>query len=397
MQAMRALRTATRATRSAPRHQLSALSKAQAAALRGFPTVDVGGLMPDASAARRKASHDELRKALVAEDAPGFFYALNAPETLNATYLDSVYDFVEDAHDLPLQTKARFADPERGSGDLGAAYNGPDVGYLEPSYDGVSVAAASAWDYSPEGARKAGAAWDAGLPSNFKATMEELYMRQNGIGRAVLTGVAEMLDLPPTVFAESFDRGDLGTIRLISYPGWEEPVHSFTASNANSGDHAWTYSDEDDEDDDVCRADVGIAPHTDFEAFTLMHQDAPGLQLLARGELDRGSDATWIDALVVDAFIVIVGDVLERYTNGVLRATPHRVVRRSASRRSIIRFNAVAPDAVVAPLPEFGAPKYSAVRMDQHMATTLGNLRKGVPSWDPDTNTSRSATYDYAA
>ena len=127
MQAMRALRTATRATRSAPRHQLSALSKAQAAALRGFPTVDVGGLMPDASAARRKASHDELRKALVAEDAPGFFYALNAPETLNATYLDSVYDFVEDAHDLPLQTKARFADPERGSGDLGAAYNGPDV------------------------------------------------------------------------------------------------------------------------------------------------------------------------------------------------------------------------------------------------------------------------------
>lgn len=166
MQAMRALRTAT--TRLARRQQ-SALSKAQTAALRGFPTVDVGGLMPDASAARRTTAHDELRKALVAEDAPGFFYALNAPETLNATYLDSVYDFVEDAHDLPLQTKARFADPERGSGDLGAAYNGPDVGYLEPSYDGVSVAAASAWDYSPEGARKAGAAWDADLPSNFKS------------------------------------------------------------------------------------------------------------------------------------------------------------------------------------------------------------------------------------
>ena len=75
---------------------------------------------------------------------------------LNAKYLDSVYAFVEDAHALPLRTKARFADPERGSGELGAAYNGPDVGYLEPSYDGVSVAAASAWDYSPEGAKKAG-------------------------------------------------------------------------------------------------------------------------------------------------------------------------------------------------------------------------------------------------
>ena len=71
------------------------------------------------------------------------------------------------------------------------------------------------------------------------------------------------------------------------------------------------------------------------------------------------------------------------------------MVRRSASRRSIIRFNAVAPDAVVAPLPAFGAPKYSPVTMDEHMATTLGNLRKGVPSWDAQTNTSRSATYDY--
>ena len=53
------------------------------------------------------------------------------------------------------------------------------------------------------------------------------------------------------------------------------------------------------------------------------------------------------------------------------------------------------PDAVVAPLPEFGIPKYSPVTMDEHMATTLGNLRKGVPSWDAATNTSRSATYDY--
>ena len=71
------------------------------------------------------------------------------------------------------------------------------------------------------------------------------------------------------------------------------------------------------------------------------------------------------------------------------------MVRRSSSRRSVIRFNAVAPDAVVAPLPKFGTPKYSPVTMDEHMATTLGNLRKGVPSWDAATNTSRSATYDY--
>ena len=131
-----------------------------------------------------------------------------------------------------------------------------------------------------------------------------------------------------------------------------------------------------------------------------MHQDAAGLQLLARGELDRGDAAAWVDAPVTDDFVVIVGDILERYTNGVLRATPHRVVRRRAARRSIIRFNAVAPDEVVAPLAAFcgsGGPKYTPVTMQKHMDTTLGNLRRGIPSWDPATNTSRSATYDYSS
>jgi isopenicillin N synthase-like dioxygenase len=54
--------------------------------------------------------------------------------------------------------------------------------------------------------------------------------------------------LPPQTFADYFEAGDMGTIRLIHYPGsGEAPA-----------------------------ADVFIAPHTDIEAFTLMHQDAPG-------------------------------------------------------------------------------------------------------------------------
>mmetsp|Transcript_28206 Transcript_28206/g.84473 ORF Transcript_28206/g.84473 Transcript_28206/m.84473 type:complete len:383 (-) Transcript_28206:46-1194(-) len=358
-------------------------------ALAGFPTVDVGGLVGEDESRRAGALRD-LKGALVDPGAPGFFYALGAPPDLDAAYLESVYDFAERAHSLPADIKSRFADPERGSGELGVAYNGPDVGHLEPSYDGASTATAAAWDYSPHGAQAAGPGWDAALPSDFAKSLEELYARQNGLGRAVLEGVAEVLGLPKDTFSGSFDRGDLGTIRLISYPG---RVHGWTAADSNSGDHGWTYSEED-EEDEIEAADVGIAPHTDFEAFTLMHQDAPGLQLLKRG--DRGKDAEWLDAPVADAFVVIVGDVLERYTNGVLRATPHRVVRRSQPRRSIIRFNAVAPDEVVAPLPAFGEPRYSPVTMAEHMETTLGNLRNGVPSWDPVNQVSLSAVYDYS-
>ena len=81
--------TASAAAQLARRCQ-STLSAREAEALKGFPTVDVGGLMAGAPSERRDAAHAELRKALVDEDAPGFFYALNAPETLNAQYLLSL-------------------------------------------------------------------------------------------------------------------------------------------------------------------------------------------------------------------------------------------------------------------------------------------------------------------
>ena len=143
------------------------------------------------------------------------------------------------------------------------------------------------------------------------------------------------------------------------------PVHTFSAANANSGDHAWTYSDDEEDDDDVCRADVGIAPHTDFEAFTLMHQDAPGLQLLSRTELEKGRMGS--------------GSTRRSSTRSLSlwatssRVHEWRVARDAAPRRAAVvlatidhTFNAVAPDAVVAPLPKFGTPKYSPSPWAEH-------------------------------
>ena len=71
-------------------------------------------------------------------------------------------------------------------------------------------------------------------------------------------------------------------------------------------------------------------------------------------------------------------DILERFTNGTLQATPHRVLNTVHARHSIIRFNAVAPDTMVAPLPAFvsaeSPAKYTPVTMGRHMETTLSNL-----------------------
>ena len=98
-----------------------------------------------------------------------------------------------------------------------------------------------------------------------------------------------MFSLDPETFNRHFTAGDLGTIRLLHYPGGEDKE----AETANRG----------------------ISAHTDFEAFTLMHQDAPGLQFIS-----PQGDGEWIDAPVRPGeFVVIIGDVLERFTNGHLK------------------------------------------------------------------------------
>jgi len=76
------------------------------------------------------------------------------------------------------------------------------------------------------------------------------------------------------------------------------------------------------------RGIYGSAPHTDFGCLTLLAQDdVGGLQVQER-------EGTWIDApRIEDAFVVNVGDMLHRWSNGLLRSTPHRVINPSGRAR----------------------------------------------------------------
>ncbi len=69
----------------------------------------------------------------------------------------------------------------------------------------------------------------------------------------------------------------------------------------------------------VCR---GVGEHTDYGVLTILAQDnCGGLQVKnCRGE--------WIEATPVpDTFVINIGDMLERWTRGLLKATPHRVAK----------------------------------------------------------------------
>ena len=67
--------------------------------------------------------------------------------------------------------------------------------------------------------------------------------------------------------------------------------------------------------------------------------------------------------------------MLERFSNGQLKATGHRVVNTSWQRFSMAYFFAVDGDYEVAPLPQFTAPdtpaRYKPVTQDEHIRIEL--------------------------
>lgn len=338
-----------------------------------FPVIDMRPILTPYHADREST----VKKIGEALKRRGFFYMSNV-HVLPTDYINSVYSYLHRLHELPVDVKRQYSQRD-GHG----AYSGLDIGQAELAYDPKTTATVRAWDYSrtrftlkkkddPESNRYPGI--DV-IDPDYTTFVDDLYERQDVLGKALMIAFAECLNLPSNTFVNMFKGGDFGTIRLLSYP---------EVSNEDAND-----------------ANVGISAHTDFEAFTLMHQDAPGLQFLpSSSKDDNGENRKWVDAPVHEGeFVVIVGDVLERFTNGELVATPHRVVTTPHKRASIIRFNAVTADTVVKPLPQFvsddNPPKYSPVTMKTHMETTMQNLEKGMGAWDDETLTSLTATYEY--
>ena len=90
--------------------------------------------------------------------------------------------------------------------------------------------------------------------------------------------------------------------------------------------------------------DFGIATHTDYGCLTLLASDgSPGLEVRKRG-------GGWIPLSAPPGeFIINFGEMLEFWTEGAVKATPHRVVGGDAERISVPLFFNPSYDTNVAP------------------------------------------------
>ncbi|KAL2818019.1 hypothetical protein BJX63DRAFT_440315 [Aspergillus granulosus] len=118
----------------------------------------------------------------------------------------------------------------------------------------------------------------------------------------------------------------------------------------------------------------GIGAHTDFGALTLLLQDEVGGL-----EVYYEPDDIWYPVpYVPDAFVVNIGDMLERWTNNRYKSTRHRVISpvSDRDRYSIAFFNEGLLDQVITCIPtcveEAEEPLHEPITAEQHLRNRYG-------------------------
>lgn len=173
----------------------------------------------------------------------------------------------------------------------------------------------------------------------FREVCEAYAAAMTGLGRRLMGLALEAIGVADRSVLGAFDKPTIW-LRLLHYP--PQPPQA---------------------PDDL----YGSAPHRDFGCLTLLAQDdAGGLQV-------RTPAGAWIDAPPSpDAFVVNVGDMLHRLSNGRLLSTPHRVINRSGRERFSVPFFFDPHVATnIAPLPGTGAPKFPAVNFGDFLRAEL--------------------------
>ncbi len=284
-----------------------------------IPVIDLTPLMQDGDPAPVAAEMQRACQNL------GFFYIQNhgIDGALRRAYFAQARAFFTQTPGEKLKVDVRRSIAHRGYFPLHAENNDPDASLdLKEGFDIMA-------EHGPDDARvRAGSPfhganqWPDGLPG-FRQINQRYYAVMTALAEKLMQAIAVVLDLPADFFADKLtDAGGqpLAMLRMLHYP---PQTGSITMS------------------------EIGTGAHTDYGLLTILAQDDNGgLQLQA-------PDGGWIDAPPLpDTFVVNIGDILQRWSNGRLKSTPHRVINTSgAERYSAPFFYHAAYDTVIDRLP----------------------------------------------
>jgi isopenicillin N synthase-like dioxygenase len=161
--------------------------------------------------------------------------------------------------------------------------------------------------------------WPQCMP-DFRTQMLAYYDAVRDLGDRILSLLALSLELDANWFAPFY--ADCGaTLRLIHYP----PQPARTQFNQ-----------------------IGAGAHTDWGGITILAQDDIG------GLEVQTVTGDWIEATPIpETFVINLGDLMARWTNGIYNSNLHRVknARAGADRYSVPFFYSPSPDSLIEPMP----------------------------------------------
>ncbi len=173
----------------------------------------------------------------------------------------------------------------------------------------------------------------------FRDKYEVYVERMLELGTAVVEAMGMALGLEDEDFFVKQTRESWWVMRAIGYPPL--PRSSASSSTTTSTTSSRT------SDDDKTGSDVGeqndeaisCGAHTDYGCLTLLLSDPTPHALQVQTTSPLTGNSTWINAdPIPGTFVVNIGDMMERWTNGLWKSTRHRVVHRGEGFRVSVPF-----------------------------------------------------------
>ncbi|OMO52558.1 Isopenicillin N synthase [Corchorus olitorius] len=298
----------------------------------------------DLSSTDRISNSNSIRQACMEH---GFFYLVN--HGVEEELIDKVFEQSRKLFSLPIEEKMKFAlKKDRGYSPLYAAKldttssstkgDCKESFYFGPQADGLNL-----WPFQD-------------LPS-WRSTIETYHEKVLSAGTKLMSLVAMALKLEEDFFHKVDALTEpLLFLGLLHYPG--------------------------DSDSDCSSEETyGASAHSDFGTITLLMTDGvPGLQACS---LDKSKQPqVWEDVpSIKGAFIVNIGDMMERWTNCLFRSTLHRVLSPKQERYSVVFFMNPGKDCIVECLEsccsESCPPRFPPIRsldyFDERLRLTYGS------------------------